>query len=160
MTTTRPTSATGTTPYCLPGYLDAANRGAIDFRCGLLAYAAQQLVCIVDPEAVALVTTLDGHRTKVAHVRWAPRPPTRCTLVSDAPLLLASADVAGEVAVWDVRRGVALCWLCDVAGAPAVGKGASLRLHWLPHHPSTLHCLHAPNTLAAYSLRGGGARDP
>ena len=70
-------------PSALAGYLDSANRSAIDFRCGLLAYGSQSMVCVVDPDAVAHVTTLDGHRAKVTLVRWAPRPrgvvPHRCS---------------------------------------------------------------------------------
>ena len=133
----------------LPGHCDPLNKNAIDFRNGLLAHASHTLVCVVDPEAVALVATLDGHRAKVTLVAWAPRPPTRCNLISE-PLLLASADASGDVAVWDVLKGVALCWLADVPGAP-ISKG-SARLHWLPHHANTLLCLHAPGALAAYSI--------
>ena len=151
MTSTRAT--TTFTPAALPGYLDPANRAAIDFRCGLLAFGVQSLVCVSDPDSVALATTLDGHRSKVTLVKWAPRPPTRCTLVSDAPLLLASADQSGDVAIWDVQRGVALCWLSEVASAPASRGSAVLRLHWLPHRPGVLLCLHGPCTLAAYQLR-------
>ena len=155
MSSTRPAPAAKFTPLAVPGHLDAqANRGAVDFRNGLLAYAAHALVCIVDPEAVALVGTLDGHKSNVSLVRWAPRPPTRCSLTEDAPLLLATADTSGEIAIWDVQQGVVLAWLSE-PGHPSGGKAgasAALRLHWLPHHPDTLVCLHAPGTLAAYQL--------
>ena len=45
----------------LPGALTAENKGAIDWRGGLVAYGVQHLVVVVEPDSVQLVQTLDGH---------------------------------------------------------------------------------------------------
>eukprot|EP00966_Prymnesium_polylepis_P213697 4948887-Prymnesium_polylepis.1 len=106
-----PSAATAATPTAslssiLPGALHAENKGALDFRGGLVAFGAQCVVAIVDPEAVRLVQTLDGqHTSRVCLVRWAPRPPVVCgSSVPPAPLL-ASADTTGRVVLWDGLRG-------------------------------------------------------
>ena len=149
-------SPSSAAPTSFGGFPDASvNRGAIDWRNGLLAYGCQSLVCIVDPAIVEQVQTLDGHKAKVTIVRWAPQGTVRCTLV-DESRLLASADAAGQCAVWDVRAGAALCWLGDAAqtSVPApIRQLAALKLHWLPSRPDVLLYLQAPSTLGAYQIQ-------
>ena len=153
--TTRPTTAADL-PFSSPaGFLHDANRDALDWRGGLLAYGCQALVVIVDPDAVAAVQTLDGHKSHVRQVRWAPRSPLRCTLLEDDNLILASAEVSGQIIIWDVTAGTPLCWLSEIAGAPTTRSLGALNMHWLPHRPGVLICVHAPSTLAAYQLRSG-----
>ena len=151
-------TVTSAEPTSIGGFPDPAlNRGAIDWRGGLLAYGCQSLVCVVDPALVEHVQTLDGHKAKVTLVRWAPQGTVRCTL-TDESRLLASADATGQCAVWDVRAGTTICWLGDAANSvPAPIKLSALKLHWLPSRPDVLLYLQAPSTLAAYQIHSADA---
>jgi WD40 repeat protein len=140
-------------PCTITGLAHERNRNALDWRNGLLAVGVQHVINIVDPETAEIVQSLDGHKAHVCEVRWAPRPTARCTMLDNEryadTVLLASADASGQCAIWDVRRGVPLCWLSDVGGSPA---RATLRMHWLPRRHDVLVCVHSPNVIAAYQV--------
>ena len=140
-------------PCTITGLAHERNRNALDWRNGLLAVGVQHVINIVDPDTAEIVQSLDAHKAHVCEVRWAPRPTARCTMLDNEryadTVLLAAADVSGQCAIWDVRRGVPLCWLSDVSGSPA---RATLRMHWLPRRHDVLVCVHSPNVIAAYQV--------
>ena len=127
---------TAPTPTAIPGTLHAAeNKGAIDLRNGLLAYGCGVVVVVVCPSSVQLVQTLDGHKARVCQVLWAPRPPSRCSLLEDCQPLLASADTNGDVIVWDALRGERVVAIPRPSNAQAL-----LRMHhWHVSHLNDIH---------------------
>lgn len=70
---------------------------------GLVAYGAQTTVVVVDPVTLQCAQTLTKHRTHVVKVRWRK---TRHYHQLSAPysLVLASADAAGTILVWEVTK--------------------------------------------------------
>lgn len=86
------------------GSCHASNRGAIDWSpgCGLVAYASNVLVVVVDPVTMQVVQVLDKHRTSVTHVQWSR---TLTSKHAADRLTLASADATGHIAVWNVKNG-------------------------------------------------------
>lgn len=126
----------------VPGHLDAQNKGALDWREGLVAYGCQLLVCIAQASPPPqLLQVLSGHRHRVAHVRWAAREP-RSTPVADAapaPLLLASADASGVVMLWDVLRGVALQQASPALTSSHSPARSTRRSNWVASRESITH---------------------
>ena len=142
---------TAARPTAIPGFLHAENKGAIDLRNGLLAYGCGVVVVVVCPVSVQLVQTLDGHKARVCHVSWAPRPPSRCSLLEDCQPLLASADSNGDVIVWDALRGERVVAIPRPSNAQAL-----LRMHWLPQRPNLLLCAHSPGVLTLRQVSADG----
>ena len=139
-----------TSPSVIPGVLDGKhNVGAIDWRGGLIAFGAQFLVAIIEPDTVQLVQTLDGHLARVCEVRWAARSPMRSSLVEDADTapLLASADTVGTCIVWDVSRGERLVSLASDSNNPS----PILRMHWMEQSGALL-CVHNPAVLMMWQV--------
>ena len=128
----------------LPGALHAENKGAIDWRGGLVAYGVQCVVVVVEPDAARLVQTLEGHTARVCLVRWAPRPPVLCAAGCQPAPLLASADATGRVVLWDSLQGEPLAVLSELKGAPP--PKPLLSMHWLPPQ--------RPQSLASSALPG------
>lgn len=155
----------------IAGALHEHNRGAIDWRSGLIAFGVNSMVVIVEPEAVQLVQTLHGHMAIVCLVRWAPQPPLHCAVTMRPGSILASSDMTGQIIIWDSLQGVALAVLSDILGTQPLKP--VLSMHWLPSQmppggkpppppdvdrgeatlqPLQLFCVHETADLSAYQL--------
>ena len=144
----------------VPGFLDAENRNALDWREGLVAYGCQTLLCVVQVAAQPqLLQTLCGHKLRVALVCFSRREPRGSSLAEGeaVPLMLASADTSGHIILWDVLRGAALTQLTPLlttSGKPS----AVLCMHWLASRPGHLLCAHGSGSVLMWQCSHAGRK--
>ncbi|XP_047483248.1 WD repeat-containing protein 11-like [Penaeus chinensis] len=136
-------------PRTIPGPVSPQNKGALDWGWqGFLAYGAQATVVVVDPVTLQCAQTLSRHRSHVVKVRWRK---TRHYHQLSAPysLILASADMNGQIIVWDVTRGEVTASLQD-------GTKPIHELEWLGGVDGSEHllaALHPPYSLIIWDTR-------
>ncbi|KAF6030424.1 WDR11 [Bugula neritina] len=88
-----------------PGTLVSQNKGALIWGDhGLIAYAANTTVAVVDSTTMQHVTALHSHRSPITKICWAPSS----IPVGDVDdLFLASADTSGFIIIFNVTAGKA-----------------------------------------------------
>ncbi|CAF3727570.1 unnamed protein product [Adineta steineri] len=88
----------------IPGALNNANKDAIDWNShGLLAYGCQSCVVILDPQSFRVLQCMEKYHEQIVKVKWAP---DNFYHNIDDPynLKLASADITGNILIWDVYK--------------------------------------------------------
>ena len=102
----------------MTGTCHTLNKHAIDWSSnGLIAYGSHGVVVIVDPRSLKAIQTLDGeHRASVTKLRWS-RAPNKKHVVSE--MMLASADAAGRISIWNVKSGEVKTRLQEGSKPPA-----------------------------------------
>ncbi|XP_067952067.1 WD repeat-containing protein 11-like [Watersipora subatra] len=97
----------------ITGSLVEQNKGALAWsETGLIAYGANTLVAVVNSNSMQHVTSLNGHKSCVTKLCWAPSSLPRD--VSSSNLYLASADVSGVIMIFDVNAGSMLHKLSEL----------------------------------------------
>uniref|UniRef100_A0A914VYZ2 Uncharacterized protein n=1 Tax=Plectus sambesii TaxID=2011161 RepID=A0A914VYZ2_9BILA len=140
-------------PTTLTGSLHPSNKGAIDWSYhGLLAYGCHSVVVVVDPASLSVVQTLEKHRTAVIQLCWSPENyPHGPKTHSHSHVRLASADLSGQLVVWDVPSGAVHCTFSD-------GNRVATDIKWLPWQDTSkdfLLALHPPYSVVLWNADTG-----
>ncbi len=138
-------------PRTVTGACHATNSRAVDWSasCGLVAFASNCLVVLVDPVSLQVAQTLDKHRSLVTKVQWLRALTQRHA--ADR-LTLASADSAGHVVVWNAKSGEAKAVLRDGSRPVHELEWADGRVENTGH---LLLALHPPATLVLWDTASG-----
>ncbi|XP_037068815.1 WD repeat-containing protein 11-like [Pollicipes pollicipes] len=137
-------------PRTIPGgMLHADARGAMDWGWqGLLAYGCNYTVVVVDPLTQQVVQTLDKHKAFITKVKWQR---SQLDARFSYRAVLATADSAGHIVIWDVREGFFTMVLQD-GGRPIAD------MSWVYHVDGCGHLLlaaHPPSSLVLWDTDSG-----
>ena len=126
----------------------AGNKGSLSWGPqGFISYGSHNIVNVVHAHSVKLVQSLENHASMVVKTAWKP-PEVSYSAAERPELLLASADLAGQVVIWDIVKGSVVSTFQDA-------KKNIKDLHWMspiPHNDVIL-VVHT-NVIAAWSLKG------
>jgi len=126
----------------LPGPCHSSNHGTLAWGPdGLLAYGCHSVVVIVDPRTVQVVQTLSKHKTEVCKLAWSHR-------VGGKRLVLASADVSGQVISWELTTGEHGKMVSD-------GNQEIKDMSWVGRGDQHLLTVHPPNHLILWDMHSG-----
>lgn len=135
----------------IPGTLTTHNKGAIDWGWqSFLAYGCNNHVIIVNTKHVKVYQTLEKHKTDIVKVKWG-RENYYHDLSTPYTLRLASADLSGNVVVWDVPQASSTCILNE-------GSKPIAEMEWITgtdsSHPFLL-TLHPPGSIVLWNTETG-----
>ncbi|XP_014255055.1 WD repeat-containing protein 11-like [Cimex lectularius] len=134
-------------PRTVNGTASLQNKGAVQWNGqGLLAYAANCTVFVVDTKTVQVVQTLEFHKSVVKKILWVPYVDVRN---DSSPLIqLITSDASGHVVHWDIS-------LPTVLGAMQDGNKPVIGLEWVPGCENDLiaAALHSPYFLIIWDVK-------
>ncbi|XP_065217428.1 WD repeat-containing protein 11-like [Planococcus citri] len=136
-------------PRIITSQCHSANRGAIDWGWhGLLAYAAQCNVVIVDTKNVQQVQCLSRHKSPIKKILWSPIREDDDAL----NLSLVSADTSGCIGFWNVKEAKLVSFVQE-------GNKPVLAIEWVPRTNKDDHlylaALHSPYSLVIWNVNKG-----
>ena len=150
MTTGSTAADTATSPIVpilnrtIPGPCHSGNHDTLTWGPdGLLAYGCHNTVVVVDPRTVQVLQCLSKHRSVVCQVAWSHN-------IGDRRLVLASADVSGQIISWDVSTGEHVKMVSD-------GNQEIKKIAWVGRGDTHLLSIHPPNHLIMWDMHTGKA---
>ncbi|KAK7571105.1 hypothetical protein V9T40_014709 [Parthenolecanium corni] len=136
-------------PRMLTSQCHTANRGAVDWGWhGLMAFASQSTVVVVDTKNIQVVQCLSRSKHPIKKILWSPLREEN----NDLNLSLVAADINGCLTYWNVNDG-------KLISSAQEGNKSVVAMEWVPRTNKDDHlylaALHSPYSLVIWNMDKG-----